>query len=101
MSKIACLGNKADIDENDLLAYLGEDPETGIIGIYTEGVKDGARFASLLRRVSAAKPVLLLKSGQTEMGQRAIASHTGALAGSDGIYSGLVEQTGTIRVADF
>ena len=101
VSKIACLGNKADIDENDLLDYLGDDPDTRVIGIYTEGVKDGARFASLLRRVSAAKPVLLLKSGQTAMGRRAIASHTGALAGSDGIYSGLMEQTGAIRVADF
>ncbi len=101
VSKIACLGNKADIDENDLLEYLGDDDETRVIGVYTEGVRDGARFAEILGRVSSEKPVLLLKSGQTEMGRRAIASHTGALAGIDGIYSGLIEQTGAVRVADF
>ncbi len=101
VSKVACLGNKADIDENDLLEYLGSDEETRVIGMYTEGVKDGARFASLLRQVSVEKPVLVLKSGRTESGRRAIASHTGAMAGSDNIYAGLIKQAGAIRVGDF
>lgn len=101
VSKIACLGNKADIDENDLLEYLGSDEETRVIGMYTEGVKDGARFASLLKSVARHKPVLVLKSGRTESGRRAIASHTGAMAGSDSIYAGLMKQTGAIRVSDF
>jgi acetate---CoA ligase (ADP-forming) len=101
VSKIACLGNKADIDENDLLEYLGSDDETRVIGMYTEGVRDGVRFASLLEEVASSKPVLLLKSGRTESGRRAIASHTGAMAGSEAIYAGLIEQAGAIRVADF
>lgn len=101
VSKIACLGNKADVEENDLLEYLGGDEETRVIGVYTEGVADGRRFAGVLREVSARKPVLLLKSGRTATGRRAIASHTGALAGSEGIYSGLISQAGAVRVNDF
>lgn len=101
ISKIACLGNKADIDENDLLSYLGSDPETKVIGVYTEGVRDGARFCRVLRDVASRKPVLVLKSGRSEMGRRAIASHTGAMAGADAIYSGLISQAGAVRVGDF
>ncbi|MBU4489633.1 MAG: CoA-binding protein [Actinobacteria bacterium] len=101
ISKIACLGNKADVDENDLLEYLDADVETRVIGAYTEGVRHGARFARVLRDVAAHKPVLVLKSGRTETGRRAIASHTGALSGSEGIYAGLIEQAGAIRVGDF
>jgi acetate---CoA ligase (ADP-forming) len=101
ISKIACLGNKADIDENDLLLYLGEDEETRVIGMYTEGVREGRRFARLLEDVAAEKPVLVLKSGRTETGSRAIESHTGALSGSEEIYSGLIEQAGAVRVDDF
>jgi acyl-CoA synthetase (NDP forming) len=101
VSKIACLGNKADVDENDMLSYLGNDEETKVIGLYTEGVADGRKFTEVLGEVTARKPVLLLKSGRTEMGQKAIASHTGALSGSEEIYSGLINQTGAIRVNDF
>ena len=101
ISKIACLGNKADVDEKDMLSYLGEDDEAKVIGVYTEGVADGRRFAEVLGEVAARKPVLLLKSGRTEMGQKAIASHTGALSGSEEIYAGLVEQTGAVGVSDF
>lgn len=101
ISKIACLGNKAGVDETDVLEYLGSDAETSVIGVYTEGVRDGRRFASVLGSVAARKPVLLLKSGRTEQGRKAIASHTGALAGADEIFAGLVRQTGAIRVGDF
>lgn len=99
--KIACLGNKADIDENDLLEHLGADPGTRVIGMYTEGVRDGARFAGVLKDVCSRKPVLILKSGRTETGMRAIASHTGALAGSESVYSGVIDQAGALRVDDF
>lgn len=101
ISKIACLGNKADVDESDLLEYLSGDVETRVIGVYTEGVRDGARFARVLKDVASRKPVLVLKSGRTETGRRAIASHTGALSGSDGIFAGLIEQAGAVRVGDF
>jgi len=99
--KIACLGNKADIDENDLLEHLADDPGTRVIGAYTEGVRDGERFARALARAAAAKPVLLMKSGRTETGRRARESHTGALAGSEQVYAGVIEQSGAIRVDDF
>lgn len=99
--KIACLGNKADIDENDLLEHLAEDEGTRIVGIYTEGVRDGVRFAKVLREAASKKPVLVMKSGRTATGQRAIASHTGALAGSEPVYAGMIEQAGAVRVDDF
>ncbi len=101
INKLACLGNKADLDENDLLEYLATDEGTRVIGFYTEGVRDGRRFAAALRAAAEAKPVLVLKSGRTAGGRKAIASHTGALAGSDEVYSGLIEQCGARRVADF
>ena len=101
ISKIACLGNKAGVDESDLLEYLGSDDDTRVIGMYTEGVRDGRRFAQALKGAAARKPVLVLKSGNTESGVRAISSHTGALAGSDDVFSGLAAQAGALRVADF
>jgi acyl-CoA synthetase (NDP forming) len=99
--KIACLGNKADIDESDLLEHLADDAGTRVIGAYTEGVRDGARFARALKKAASRKPVLMLKSGRTETGRQAIESHTGTLAGSDLIYGGLIEQSGAVRVDDF
>jgi acyl-CoA synthetase (NDP forming) len=101
VAKIACLGNKAGVEEADLLEYLASDGETKVIGVYTEGIRDGRRFAEALSRAVRAKPVLVLKSGRTETGIRAISSHTGALAGSDAVFSGLVRQTGAVRVGDF
>lgn len=99
--KIACLGNKGDVDENDMLEHLGSDAGTRVIGAYTEGVRDGARFLRALSGAAAAKPVLVLKSGRTETGRRAIASHTGALAGSENVFQGVIEQAGAVRVEDF
>lgn len=101
VSKIACLGNKADIDETDMLHYLRLDAETKVICAYTEGVVDGRGFADALKLAAAARPVLILKSGRTEQGRSAVASHTGSLSGSDGIFNGLVEQAGAVRVDDF
>jgi len=99
--KIACLGNKADVDENDLLEHLAVDDGTRVIGAYTEGVRDGVRFARALKHAASRKPVLIMKSGRTEIGRRAIASHTGTLAGAEEIYSGTIEGSGAVRVSDF
>jgi acyl-CoA synthetase (NDP forming) len=99
--KIACLGNKADIDENDLFEHLAEDPGTRVICAYTEGVRDGGRFARVLAKAASRKPVLVMKSGRTETGRRAISSHTGALAGSEPVYAGVIDQAGAVRVGDF
>jgi acyl-CoA synthetase (NDP forming) len=100
-SKVACLGNKADADESDFLAYYGDDPDTRCIGMYLEGVNDGRRFLRAARRAAGRKPVVALKSGRTELGARAAASHTGALAGSDAVYDAVFRQTGIHRVDDF
>jgi len=100
-SKIACLGNKPDVDESAMLEYLAGDPDTRAIGCYIEAVADGARFRSaLLKAKSAGKPVVVLKSGQTEVGAAAVASHTGALAGEDAVYDALLSQCGAHRVAN-
>lgn len=97
-SKVVSYGNAADIDETELLQYFATDPETSIIAAYVEGVKDGRRFISVLREAAQAKPVIMMKGGSTEAGTRAVASHTGALAGSDAIWDALFKQTGVVRV---
>jgi len=97
-SKAVSCGNALDIDQSELLVYFGQDSETEIVAVYVEGVRDGKRFYQVLREVAAKKPVILLKAGYTEAGSRAAASHTGALAGSDRVWDGLLHQTGAIRV---
>lgn len=101
VSKVACLGNKNDVDETDILAYLGDDPETSVVGVYFEGVSRGREFLETIRDVSRKKPVVVLKSGRTERGARAVSSHTGTLAGEDGVYDGVFQSTGAVRVDDF
>jgi acyl-CoA synthetase (NDP forming) len=96
-SKVASYGNAADIDESDLLDYFAADSQTGVIAAYIEGVKDGRRFISVLKEAARAKPTIVFKGGTTEVGRRAVASHTGALAGSDGIWEGLLRQAGAVR----
>jgi acetate---CoA ligase (ADP-forming) len=97
-SALVTLGNSADVDVCDLLEYMLADSETRVIGIYLEDVGNGRRFFTLLRDAHGAKPVVLLKGGRTQQGQRATASHTGALAGDDRIWSGLARQTGLAMV---
>src|SRR5258707_215339 len=82
-SLFASLGNQADVNESDLLDAGAANPETRVIAGYIEGVADGPRFLDALRRAAAVKPVVLLKAGRSADGARAVASHTGALAGSD------------------
>lgn len=82
-SAMVSLGNQADIDQNDIFEYLIEDPQTQIISLYIEAVKDAERFVSLLDKAQTAeKPVLIVKSGRTAVGERAVKSHTASLAGS-------------------
>lgn len=98
-SKVVSFGNAADINESELLEYLTADPETEIIAAYIEGLKDGKRFSSALKKAAVTKPVIMMKGGCTEAGARAVASHTGALAGSAMIWEGLLRQAGVIPVA--
>jgi acyl-CoA synthetase (NDP forming) len=101
ISKIACLGNKCDVDESDMLEYYGEDSRTKVIAMYLESIKDGRRFLDLSREIVKRKPVIVIKSAVTAGGARASASHTGALAGEDRVYEAAFRQAGIIRVRDF
>ncbi|MFC1965865.1 acetate--CoA ligase family protein [Chloroflexota bacterium] len=97
-SKIVSYGNACDVNECDLLEYLGQDPDTKIITGYIEGVKDGLRFFRLLREVSKTKPVILLKGGLTQDGARAVNSHTGSLGGEEAVWKAIFKQSGAIQV---
>ena len=99
VSAIVGLGNKADIDEDDLLTFFEQDPNTEVIAMHVEDLKDGRAFAEAASRVSAKKPVVVLKAGRTTMGARAASSHTGALAGDDRVYDAVLRQSGVIRAA--
>lgn len=97
VSAIVGLGNKADIDEDDLLTFFEQDDATQAIAMHMEDLKDGRSFAEVAKRVSKKKPVIVLKAGRTALGARAASSHTGALAGNDKIYDDVLRQSGVIR----
>jgi acetyl coenzyme A synthetase (ADP forming)-like protein len=97
LSTLISYGNHADLDVHDFIEYLAEDPETKAIAIYLEGLKDGKRFMEVCRKVSKAKPIIVLKAGKTEYGSRAISSHTGSLAGTYQIYKSAFRQAGVIE----
>ena len=100
-SKVISYGNAIDLDCPDFLEYLTHDPETKVIALYIEGTRDGKRLKAALTEAAKLKPVLALKGGVTEHGQRAASSHTGSLAGSPEIWSSLFKQAGAIQVGDF
>ncbi len=97
-SKVISYGNACDVNESDLLELLANDKDTKVIGAYVEGVKDGRSFVRVLGEAAKAKPVIVLKGGIGEAGARAVASHTGALVGSEEVWDGLLRQLGAIRV---
>lgn len=97
-SKTISFGNAIVLDASDYLEYLAQDPETEVIGLYIEGVKDGRRFFSVLREAANRKPVVVWKGGQTEAGQRAIYSHTASLASPKAIWDSVMKQCGVITV---
>ncbi len=91
------LGNKGDLNETDFLQAWRDDPHTDVIIAYLEGIVDGPRFMQASRELTKEKPVIVLKSGTTSAGSRAVSSHTGTLAGSDAAYDAAFRQTGVIR----
>ena len=99
-SKVISMGNKVDMDENDILELLSEDNETRVIVMYLEDIHDGRRFMQIAKKITKEKkkPILVLKSGRTPEGAKAAMSHTGALMGSDETYDALLKQSGVIRV---
>lgn len=98
LAKVACIGNKGDINESDLLEYLAGDDQTTTIGMYLEGVVEGRRFVKIASAACKKKPVTVMKAGRSEAGAAAVASHTGSLAGSDVVFDAVCRRTGLIRV---
>ena len=100
LSKFVSTGNEADLHFEDYLEYLDDDPNTKIITAYVEGLREGHRFFELAKRITRKKPIVILKAGATEGAGKAARSHTGALAGSDAVFSAVFRQTGVVRVDD-
>jgi acyl-CoA synthetase (NDP forming) len=94
------LGNQTDLCELDFLEYLADDRATGAIALYIEGLKNGRRFIPMLKKITAKKPVTILKGGRSEAGQRSVASHTGTLAGDHAIFSAACRQAGAVPATD-
>ena len=97
LSALISVGNKADIDEADLLSYLALDAATRVVLLYIEGVRNGERLIDTLRAVVPQRHVIVIKSGRSERGARAAASHTGSLAGADDVFDDIVRQCGVLR----
>ena len=96
VSRGISFGNAVVVNEADYLEYLRDDPDTEVIGVYLEGVKDGRRFFEALRETTPRKPVVIWKGGQTAAGQRATRSHTASLATPEASWNALMAQTGAI-----
>ncbi len=100
VSKFISYGNATDIDEADLIQFLGKDNKTSVICAFFEGVKEGRKFFQTAQKLSKTKPIIALKGGITEAGARAVSSHTGSLAGSSEVYGAVFKQSGIIQADD-
>jgi acyl-CoA synthetase (NDP forming) len=98
ISRFVSTGNESVLESADFLEYFADDEQTKVVVGYIEGVSDGRRFFEAARRLTRRKPLILIKAGRTVVGARAARSHTGALSGSDTVFSGLCRQCGIIRV---
>lgn len=97
LSRLVSLGNQADVNETDVLAPVASDPHTRVLSLYLEGVSNGRRFVEQASRVTRTKPIIALKVGRFESGRRAVASHTGALAGQENAFNAAFRRAGVIR----
>lgn len=98
MSAVVSVGNQADVTLSDTLEYFGNDQETKCVAMYIENVVNGKRFMDVARRIARKKPILAIKAGRTDVGSKAVSSHTGNLAGSDVVYQAAFAQAGIISV---
>lgn len=98
---VATIGNKLDINETDMLREVSQDKNINVICMYLESVKGGRRFLDVAKEVTIRKPVIVLKSGRTDAGKKAVTSHTASLAGNDEVFSGVFRQGGIIRARDY
>ena len=101
ISKVAGLGNKADVDDADALEYLAGDAQTEVVAMYIEGLGDGRRFLKVAREIAGEKPVVVFKAGTTEAGAKAALSHTASLAGRAEVFEAACKQAGLLRVHSF
>jgi len=90
LSRVISVGNKADVDDADLIDYLDQDKATKVIAMYIEGIKDGKKFLDSARRCK--KPIVAIKAGRTPAGSAAASTHTGSLSGSDVVYDSAFRQ---------
>jgi acetate---CoA ligase (ADP-forming) len=97
LSRLVSLGNQADVNETDILDLVAKDPYTRALTLYLEGIQDGRRFVAEAGRITPLKPIIALKVGRFASGQRAVASHTGALAGQESAYNAAFRRAGVIR----
>ena len=100
VGKFISSGNESDLKGYEFVKYFGEDPETKIIAMYIEGLKEGRKWFEVAKQVSKKKPIVAIKVGVTEAGSKAAASHTGSIAGSDKVYDAAFKQAGVIRAYD-
>ena len=98
---VATIGNKLDINETDMLEAVSFDENIDVICMYLESVKGGRQFIEVAKRITKEKPIIALKSGRTEAGKKAVASHTASMAGDDRVYSAIFKQAGIIRARDY
>jgi acyl-CoA synthetase (NDP forming) len=101
ISKVCSIGNKCDVNENDLLEYFGNEDGVDVISMYLETVTDGRNLTRIAKKVAAKKPVIFLSGGRTEAGARAAMSHTGSIASNAKIVETAIKQTGMIMADDF
>jgi acyl-CoA synthetase (NDP forming) len=101
ISKVVGMGNKADLDDADILEYLAGDAQTKVVAMYIEGLRDGRRFLRVAQEVAREKPVVVLKSGTTEAGAQAALSHTASLAGRAEVFEAACKQASILRVQSF
>lgn len=96
-SNFVSIGNKADVDDSDLIEYFSEDPETKVVALYIESIKNGKKFRDILNKVLDKIPIVVAKSGRTVAGAKAASSHTGSIVGSDTVYDAIFQQYGVYR----
>ncbi len=97
ISKVACFGNKADVDEVDLIEYYAEDPDTQVIALYLEGIADGRRLIQVAKDVTKKKPIIILKGGRSDAGAKAALSHTASIAGRGEVVEAAFKQIGILQ----
>jgi len=101
INKVCSIGNKCDVNENDLLEYFGDDDNVDVISMYLETITDGRKLTRIAKKVTPRKPVIFLSGGRTEAGARAAMSHTGSIASNARIVEAAIKQTGMIMADDF